>query len=83
MSKKTTKESLQEEKDKTAFFDAVLKDIETPITSNSEQRGSRSEKKIEGEMLAIATKVCLKALAGSLDQKTASRLIETQTSAEN
>ena len=48
-----TKESLQEEKDKTAFFDAVLKDIETPITSNKEQRGSRSEKKFDNEISRV------------------------------
>ena len=60
-----------------------LNKLDKELEVQTQQAQKKAQKKIEGEMLAIATKVCLKALAGSLDQKTASRLIETQTSAEN
>lgn len=60
-----------------------LNKLDKELEVQAEQAQKKAQKKIEGEMLAVATKICLKALAGSLDQKTASRLIETQTSTEN
>ena len=47
------------------------------------QAEKNAKKNIQGEMLQIATALCQKVLANSIDQKTMSQLIETQTKAEN
>lgn len=60
-----------------------LNRLDRELEIQTEQAQKKAQKRIEGEMLAIATKICQKALAGSLDQKAASRLIETQISTES
>ena len=62
---------------------ARLNKLDKELEAKRLQAEKRAQKHIEDKMLILATEVCKKALAGSVDQKVATQLIEAQTGASN
>ena len=59
-----------------------LAKLDIELEQKTKQAHQRAKKKIETEMLQVATVLCQKALDASLDQQTITRLIESQIGAK-